>query len=86
ALAAPRVAVDPGMDALVIIDCFIIVIIGGIGSLWGSFVGALILGFLTVFGTLIFREWEIVLVYVMMIGVLLVRPWGLFGQPEAERH
>ncbi|MGE0584800.1 MAG: branched-chain amino acid ABC transporter permease, partial [Flavobacteriaceae bacterium] len=85
ALAAPRIAIDPGMDSLVIIDCFIIVIIGGIGSLWGSFIGALILGFLTVFGTLIFGEWEIVLVYLMMIGVLLVRPWGLFGQPEAER-
>ena len=86
ALAAPRIAVDPGMDGLIIIDCFIIVIIGGLGSLWGSFVGALILSTLTVFGTLIFHEWEIVLVYIMMLVVLLIRPWGLFGHPDEERH
>lgn len=86
ALAAPRIAVDPGMDGLIIIDCFIIVIIGGLGSLWGSFVGALILSFLTVFGALIFQEWQIVLVYIMMVVVLLIRPWGLFGQPDEERH
>ncbi|MCB1677045.1 MAG: branched-chain amino acid ABC transporter permease [Halioglobus sp.] len=86
ALAAPRLAVDPGMDGLIIIDCFIIVIIGGLGSLWGSFVGALILAFVTIFGTLIFKEWEIVMVYLMMLAVLLVRPWGLFGKPDEERH
>jgi branched-subunit amino acid ABC-type transport system permease component len=86
ALAAPRGAVDPGMDALIIIDCFIIVIVGGLGSLWGAFVGALGIGFLTVFGTLLMGEWEIVLVYLVMIAVLLVRPWGLFGSPDVERH
>ena len=74
------------MDGLIIIDCFIIVIIGGLGSLWGSFVGALILAFVTIFGTLIFKEWEIVMVYLMMLAVLLVRPWGLFGKPDEERH
>jgi branched-chain amino acid transport system permease protein len=86
ALAAPRMAIEPGMDGMIIIDCFIVVIIGGLGSLWGSFIGALILSSLTVFGTLIFQEWEIVLVYIMMLLVLLWRPWGLFGQPEQERY
>jgi branched-subunit amino acid ABC-type transport system permease component len=86
ALAAPRSAVAPGMDSLIIINCFIVVIIGGLGSLWGSFIGALCLGFLTVFGTFFLREWDIVLVYILMIAVLLFRPWGLFGEPEVERH
>ena len=86
ALAAPRSAVDPGMDGLVIIDCFVIVIIGGLGSLIGSFVGALILGFLTVIGSLFLHEWVIVAVYILMVAVLLVRPWGLFGTSDEERH
>jgi branched-chain amino acid transport system permease protein len=86
ALAAPRSAVDPGMDSLVIIDCFVIVIIGGLGSLMGSFVGALILGFLTVFGAVFLQEWVIVAVYVLMVVILLVRPWGLFGMSDEERH
>jgi branched-chain amino acid transport system permease protein len=85
-LAAPRSAVDPGMDSLVILDCFVIVIIGGLGSLFGSFVGALILGFLTVFGSMFLQEWVIVAVYIMMVVVLLIRPWGLFGKSDEERH
>jgi len=86
ALAGPRVAADPSMDGLVIIDCFIIVIIGGLGSLWGSFLGALCLSFIKIFGVLFFPEWEVVLVYLMLVLVLLVRPWGLLGQPDEERY
>jgi len=86
ALAAPRSAVDPGMDGLVIIDCFVIVIIGGMGSLLGSFIGALILGFVSVFGALFLQEWAIVTVYVLMVATLLIRPWGLYGQSDEDRH
>jgi branched-subunit amino acid ABC-type transport system permease component len=86
ALAAPRMAVQPGMDATIIIECFVIVIVGGLGSLWGSFLGAVILGVVTNFGVLLVGEWEVVLVYVMMIAVLLARPWGLLGRPEQARH
>lgn len=86
ALAAPRSVVDLGMDSLIILDCFVIVVIGGLGSLMGSFVGALILGFLTVFGSLFLNEWVIVVVYVAMVAILLVRPWGLFGKSDEERH
>src|SRR3979490_2982834 len=50
ALAAPRVALVPGMDATIINECFIIVIIGGLGNLWGSFLGALAFGFVVQFG------------------------------------
>jgi len=85
ALAAPRASVESEMGALIIMDCFIIVIMGGLGSLWGAFIGAIGLGFITVFGTLLLEEWEIALVYLVMIAVLFVRPWGLLGKPEVER-
>ena len=84
ALAAPRIAVMPGMESTIIVECFIIVIIGGLGSLWGSFVGALILGFVMTFGTVLVPEWELVLPYVLMLGILLWRPWGLFNKAEGE--
>ena len=82
ALAAPRLALTPGMDANIVVECFIIVIIGGLGSLWGSFLGALILGLVTVFGAVLVPEWEIVLTYALMLAVLLWRPWGLFGREQ----
>ena len=82
ALAAPRLALTPGMDANIVIECFIVVIIGGLGSLWGSFLGALILGLVTVFGAVLVPEWEMVLTYALMLAVLLWRPWGLFGREQ----
>lgn len=85
ALAAPRIAVGPGMDVFMIVECFVIVVIGGLGSLWGSFLGALALGFVTTFGPVFLPDWDIVLVYMLMLAVLLWRPWGLFGQPEGAR-
>jgi len=84
ALAAPRVAVVPGMDATIIVECFIIVIVGGLGSLWGTFWGALFLGFVTQFGTVLVPNWQDVLAYLLLMVVLLIRPWGLFGRPEGE--
>ena len=83
ALAAPRVALVPGMDATIINECFIIVIIGGLGHMWGSFVGALAFGLVVQFGTVLAPNWQDVLPYLLMLVVLMVRPWGLFGQPEA---
>ena len=85
ALAAPRVAVTPGMEATLIVECFIIVIIGGLGSLWGSFVGALILGFVITSGSVLFPEWELVLPYVLMVAILLWRPWWLFSHSAAQQ-
>lgn len=83
ALAAADRSLYPGMDADIIVRTFIIVIIGGLGSLWGAFLGALILGMITAFGTVLVPEFELVLIYLMMIAVLLLRPWGLLGRPEA---
>ncbi|MBM3489972.1 MAG: branched-chain amino acid ABC transporter permease [Alphaproteobacteria bacterium] len=85
ALAAPRLALTPGMDATIINECFIIVIIGGLGHLWGSFLGALAFGFVVQFGTVWVPNWQDVLPYLLMLTVLLIRPWGLLGRPEAGR-
>lgn len=81
ALAAPALALKPGMDAEIIVECFIVIIIGGLGSLWGAFIGAILIGQLRAIGVYFVPEWEIVLIYLLMIAVLVVRPWGLFGRP-----
>ena len=84
ALAAPRIALVPGMDATIINECFIIVIIGGLGNLWGSFLGALAFGLVVQFGTVLAPNWQDVLPYLLMLVVLLIRPWGLLGRPETN--
>lgn len=82
ALAAPFNSPTPGMDTTVIVECFVIVIIGGLGSLWGSFLGALIYGLVFNFGSVIVPNWQDVFAFLLLLVVLLVRPWGLFGRPE----
>ena len=86
ALAAPISSPTPGMDATIIVECFVIVIIGGLGSLWGTFVGALIYGFVFNFGSVIVPNWQDVFAFLLLMVVLLIRPWGLFGKPEREGH
>lgn len=84
ALAAPALALRPGMDAEIIVECFIVVIIGGLGSMWGAFIGAILIGQLRAVGVFLVPEWEIVLIYLLMIVVLVLRPWGLFGRPQGN--
>ena len=82
ALAAPTVAVALGMDADVLINAFVVVVIGGLGSFAGSLISALLVGQLQSFGILIFPGVSIVLLFALMAVVLIVRPWGLLGEPE----
>jgi len=84
ALAAADRSLYPGMDADIIVRTFIIVIIGGLGSLWGAFWGAVILGMITAFGTILVPDFELMLIYLTMIAVLLFRPWGLLGKEESK--
>jgi branched-subunit amino acid ABC-type transport system permease component len=86
AFAAPFNSPVPGMDTTVIVECFVIVIIGGLGSLWGSFLGALIYGLVFNFGSVIIPNWQDVFAFLLLVVVLLVRPWGLFGRPEEGSH
>lgn len=82
ALAAPIVAVGPGLHVQVIIDAFVVVVIGGMGSIVGALVGALLVGVVNAFGLLAFPGLALVLTFALMALVLIVRPWGLFGKPE----
>ena len=82
ALAAPIVAVGPGLHVQVIIDAFVVVVIGGMGSVLGALVGSLLVGVVNAFGLLAFPGLAVVLTFALMAVVLVVRPWGLFGVPE----
>src|SRR6202041_2721478 len=87
ALQIPRDAVHHAMDLRIIVDVFVVVVIGGLGSVVGAFVAAVLVSELNAFGILIFPKISIILVFLVMAAVLIVRPWGLFGRPEgAARH
>ncbi|MGA7809781.1 ABC transporter permease [Bradyrhizobium sp.] len=83
ALQIPRDAVDHAMDLRIIVDVFVVVVIGGLGSIIGAFVAAVLVSELNAFGILVFPKISIVLVFAVMAVVLIVRPWGLFGKAEA---
>ncbi len=84
ALQIPRDAVNHAMDLRIIVDVFVVVVIGGLGSIVGAFVAAVLVSELNAFGILIFPKISIILVFLVMAVVLIVRPWGLFGKPEAQ--
>ena len=77
-LAAPVSSVYPGMGNQVLIVCFVVVVIGGIGSVRGALAAALLVGAVDTFGKVFFPQAAGVLVYVLMALVLLGRPEGLF--------
>jgi len=79
-IAAPVSSVYPGMGTQVLIICFVVVVIGGIGSIRGALVAALLVGFVDTFGKVLFPQAAGMLVYVLMAVVLLWRPEGLFRQ------
>ncbi len=81
ALVTPIKTVVPGMDVEIIVEAFIVIVIGGLGSLWGTFIGALIYGQFLSFGILIFPRFSIFAVYALMAIILIIRPWGLLGRP-----
>jgi branched-chain amino acid transport system permease protein len=85
ALQVPRQALTNTMDAAIIVEAFVVVVIGGMGNVFGSVVGALLLGVLQSVGILwLPREFHLVLVFVLMGAVLVLRPWGLLGTPPAS--
>jgi branched-chain amino acid transport system permease protein len=79
ALGTPVRVVAPGIGAGMIIQAFIITVIGGLGNLKGAFVGALIVGMLSAYGILLFPVFELFLIFLIMALVLMVKPQGLFG-------
>ncbi|NDW45036.1 ABC transporter permease [Ruegeria sp. PrR005] len=84
ALQIPREAVSLQMDLSIIGEAFVVVVIGGMGSVTGAFVAAVLISVLNAFAILIFPQISIVLPFVVMAAVLIVRPYGLFGRPGSE--
>ncbi len=77
-VAAPTSSVYPGMGNQVLIICFVVVVIGGIGSIKGALVAALMIGVVDTFGKVFLPQASGVLVYLLMAGILLWKPDGLF--------
>ncbi|ABD67970.1 inner-membrane translocator [Rhodoferax ferrireducens T118] len=77
-IAAPVSSVYPGMGNTVLIICFVVVVIGGIGSIRGALLAALLIGVVDTFGKVLLPQASGVLVYVLMALILLVKPDGLF--------
>jgi branched-chain amino acid transport system permease protein len=84
ALQLPREAINHRMDLQIIVDAFVVVVVGGLGSLPGAFLASLVIGELHAFGILLFPQITLVLMFLVMAVVLVVRPWGLLGRPRTE--
>ncbi|MFG1431466.1 ABC transporter permease [Xanthobacter sp. V2C-8] len=83
ALQIPRTTVTHAMDLSIIVEAFVVVVIGGLGSVTGAFVAAVLVAELNAFGILVLPQISMVTVFLVMALVLVVRPWGLFGRPDA---
>jgi len=82
ALMGPSTSVGPGIDMNIVVEAFIVSVIGGLGNIWGAAVGALIIGLFQSIGNLVIPELASLAPYVVMILVLVIRPQGLFGKVE----
>ncbi len=75
----PLMPMALGVDTDIIVQCFAVVVIGGFGSILGTFVASLIVGIVYAFSVLIWPDGALAVVFLIVVGVLIVRPWGLFG-------
>jgi len=80
-LASPIRSATPGMGFSVIIESFIVMVIGGVGSIGGLLIASLLVGLVRSFGVLGFPDFELFFVFFLVIVVLIIRPWGIFGRP-----
>jgi branched-chain amino acid transport system permease protein len=81
-IAGPLLTTYPGMANDILIDAFVVIVVGGFGSLAGAVVASLIIGELQSFGVLLFPKLSIALVYLLMVVVLIIKPSGLFGEEQ----
>jgi branched-chain amino acid transport system permease protein len=81
-IAGPLLSTYPGMAHEILIDAFVVIVVGGFGSLGGAVVASLIIGELQSFGVLLFPKLSVALVYLLMAVVLIVKPSGLFGEKQ----
>jgi len=83
ALVVPTAAASLDMAIEFVVEAFAVVVIGGLGSMRGAFAGALIVGLIRAFSLVIYPEFEVLAIYIIVIAVLLFRPAGLFGRVVA---
>lgn len=81
-IAGPLLPIQLQMGFTIILDCFIVVVIGGLGNIKGAVFGALLIGMTRAFGQLYAPEWIDIATYVVLLAVLLLRPQGLFAAKE----
>jgi branched-chain amino acid transport system permease protein len=81
-IAAPFLNVYSGMGDDALLDCFVIIVVGGFGSLPGALIASLMLGQLHSFGILFIPKLAIIFQFLLMVAVLIVRPTGLFGEKQ----
>jgi branched-chain amino acid transport system permease protein len=80
ALVVPTAAASLEMISEVVVEAFAVVVIGGLGSMRGALVGALIVGIMRAFAVSIYAEIDLLLIYLIVIGILIFKPAGLFGK------
>jgi branched-chain amino acid transport system permease protein len=81
-IAGPLLSTYPGMAHEILIDAFVVIVVGGFGSLGGAVVASLLIGELQSFGVLLFPKLSLALVYLLMAAVLIIKPSGLFGEKQ----
>ncbi|MBI4797389.1 MAG: branched-chain amino acid ABC transporter permease [Desulfarculus sp.] len=80
AAAGPLLGVFPGMAGSILVDAFVVIVVGGMGSLGGAVLASLLIGQLQSFGVLLFPKFSLALIYMLMALVLVLKPEGLFGE------
>lgn len=81
-IAGPLLTTYPGMAHEILIDAFVVIVVGGFGSLGGAVLASLLIGELQSFGVLLFPKLSLALVYLLMAAVLIIKPSGLFGEKQ----
>lgn len=82
ALMGPATSAGPGIDMNIVVEAFIVSVIGGLGNIWGAAIGAIIIGLFQSIGNLFVPELASLAPYVVMILILVIRPQGLLGKVE----
>lgn len=85
AVAAPEISVTPGIGAEIIVLAFAVIVIGGMGSIGGAMLGAILVGFARAFSVHVYPPAELFSIYLVMAVVLAFRPYGLFALAEGRK-
>jgi branched-chain amino acid transport system permease protein len=83
ALQLPREAVTLHMDLAMITEVFVVVVVGGLGSITGAYLAAVLIGLVHAFGIVLFPKSTLVLAFLVMAAVLVIKPYGLLGRPPS---